>query len=149
MIKGFIYLSFIIFLLITTTTATILSILAPFLEFQRIAFAQHIYLILRLFCHQIPSRCFWIWDSNIGLCARCFSLFASVSFCIPLFLWLNKRLKKQYIFWSGVLLIIPIMVDGTIPIVTKDISNNITRSITGTLCGVGFCLIFLMKREVN
>lgn len=50
-------------------TATILSLLAPFLEYQRILLAQNIYELLRYLCHQIPSRCIWIWDSNIGLCS--------------------------------------------------------------------------------
>ncbi|MEP9409883.1 MAG: DUF2085 domain-containing protein [Candidatus Brocadia sp.] len=126
--------------------ATILSIVAPYLEFQRIAIAQDIYQILRLLCHQIPSRCFWIWDSNLGLCSRCFCLFASFSLGIPVFFLLNKRLKRQYLFWFSVLLIIPIIVDGTISTVTKYMSNNIIRSVTGTLYGVGFCLIINIKK---
>lgn len=149
MIKGFIYLSFIIFLWITTTTATILSILAPFLEYQRIPFAQSIYRILRSLCHQIPSRCFWIWDSNLGLCSRCFCLFAAFSLVLPFLFFFNKKFKKKYILWPSIVLILPILIDGTISTLTRHISNNITRSITGTLCGVGFCLIFLVRREVN
>ncbi|MGQ3684575.1 MAG: DUF2085 domain-containing protein [Candidatus Loosdrechtia sp.] len=35
----------------------------------------------RFFCHQIPSRCFWLWDSNLGTCSRCFSTYVSFSFC--------------------------------------------------------------------
>lgn len=82
MVKSFIFQSIVLFIWLTTTIATILAIIVPSLEFQRIAFAQHIYWVLRLFCHQIPSRCFWIWGSNMGLCSRCFSLDTSFSLCI-------------------------------------------------------------------
>ncbi len=138
----------ILFFWLLTTAATTLSILAPFLEYQRIAFAQNIYGILRFICHQIPSRCFWIWDSNVGLCSRCFCLFASTSLVLPPFIFLNKKFKKQYMLWPGAILILPILTDGTISILTRHMSNNTTRSITGALCGVGFCLIFLVRREV-
>lgn len=132
-------------------TTTVLSVIAPFLEYQRILFAQNIYDILRYLCHQIPSRCIWIWDSNLGLCSRCFSIFVSFSLCVPLFYMFQGKLKKRYIIYSGTILILPVLIDGILSTVTRYISNNITRSVTGILCGIGFGLIFSIKnrRKVN
>ena len=148
MVKSFIFQSIVLFIWLTTTIATILAIIAPYLEFQRIAFAQHIYWVLRLFCHQIPSRCFWIWGSNMGLCSRCFSLDTSFSLCIIIMLYFKfyKILKTKFMFYLGIILLIPLLVDGSIATATNYISNNFNRSITGMLFGIGFGLIIFTKK---
>lgn len=154
MVKSFIFQSIVLFIWLTTTIATILAIIAPYLEFQRIAFAQNIYWVLRLFCHQIPSRCFWIWGSNMGLCSRCFSLDTSFSLCIIIMLYFKfyKILKTKFMFYLGIILLIPLLVDGSIATATNYISNNFTRSITGMLFGIGFgtgMILFKKKGKCN
>ncbi|HHT9124912.1 MAG TPA: DUF2085 domain-containing protein [Candidatus Brocadiia bacterium] len=138
-----------LFLWTIATSTTISAIVAPYLEYHRILCAQNIYHFLHFFCHQIPSRCFWIYDSNMGLCSRCFSIYASFSFCIIILFCLRfyRTLKKSFMLYLGIVLIIPCLADGTLSTVTNYISSSLTRSITGFLCGTGFGLISLITKK--
>ena len=140
--------SLVVFLLITSIIGMILAIVAPYLEYHRNVFAQDIYNLLSFLCHQIPSRCFWAWDSNMGLCSRCFSLYTSFSLCMIVLLYSNvyKRLKKNFMLYQGIILLIPLLVDGSLGTATNYISNNFIRSVTGALFGIGFGLILFIKR---
>lgn len=148
MVKSLIFQSIVLFIWLTTTIATILAIIAPYLEFQRIAFAQHIYWVLRLFCHQIPSRCFWIWGSNMGICSRCFSLDTSFSLCIIIMLYFKfyKILKTKFMLYLGIITSLPLLVDGSLATLTNYTSNNFLRLVTGTLFGFGTGMILFKKK---
>jgi len=123
--------AFIIFLLVG-------SILAPYLEHKRMEVSQVIYAILGNWCHQMPTRCFWIFGSPMGLCARCFSFYSSL--LATGFFLLYKNTKK--IFWKwGFLLLIPILIDGTCQLIGLWASTNLIRAVTGLAGGIGIGLL--------
>ena len=120
-----------------------IAILCPVLEFHRNLSAPMCYNILSNFCHQIPSRCFWVFDSNVGLCSRCFSLYLSFVVCsILLLLFKNQgviKYSKSVIICS--IMVSPLIIDGVGELITHYISNNYIRSISGLLAGLGFALL--------
>jgi len=116
----------------------VLSILAPILEYQRLQVSSKLYGILRNICHQVPTRCLWIKTSNMGLCARCFSVYLSL-FLVGLYL-MKYNIKR--IFWKySFILIIPCIIDGSSQYLNLRLSNNTLRAITGGLAGIGLGLI--------
>lgn len=140
------WLPLILFLgsLLLSSSMVILSILAPIYEHFRSPFAASIYTYLSLSCHQMLSRSFWLLDSNIGLCSRCFSLYTSYSIVGLALLWrghLPSFLNRRALVFS-LLLISPILVDGGLATFTEYVSTNLLRTLTGIAAGMGLSLIF-------
>ena len=117
----------------------VLSLLAPYLEYQRMAISEGLYAILRLFCHQIPTRSFWIVGSNLGVCARCFGLYISF---LSTWLLLVVRFKRHFLWKWGIVLIIPILLDGITQNLGLRMSTNYLRFSTGILGGAGVAILF-------
>lgn len=117
----------------------VLSLLAPYLEYQRMELSGVLYAILRSFCHQIPTRSFWIFGSNIGVCSRDLGLY--ISFLLT---WLLLVIRyRQRFFWKwGILLIIPILLDGITQNLGLRMSTNYLRFSTGILGGAGVAILF-------
>ena len=116
----------------------LLAIEAPMLEYQRLQISSKVYEILRNICHQVPTRCLWIKTSNIGLCARCFSIYITL-FLTGLYL---MKYNIRRIFWKySFILIIPCIIDGFSQYLNLRLSNNALRTITGGLAGIGLGLI--------
>lgn len=104
-----------------------------------IAESYYFYAILRNICHQLPSRCFWIFGSNMGLCSRCFGIFLGI-FLIGIYLGI-KRINK--IFWkSSIFLMLPVLIDGITQLKGLWYSNNIIRFVTGFFGGIGAGILF-------
>lgn len=81
-------------------------------------------------CNGIASRAFHIGDFCFILCYRCSGVVLGIIFSLY---YLNKyKPKIRYI-----LLIIPMIIDGLLQLLTPYISNNLLRSITGVLFGIG------------
>ncbi len=117
----------------------VLSLLAPYLEYQRMEISEGLYAILRLFCHQISTRSFWIVGSNLGVCARCFGLYISF---LSTWLLLVVRLKRHFLWKWGIVLIIPILLDGITQTLGLRMSTNYLRFSTGVLGGAGLAILF-------
>ena len=117
----------------------VLSLLAPYLEYQRLEISEGLYAILRLFCHQIPTRSFWIVGSNLGVCARCFGLYISF---LSTWLLLVVRFKRHFLWKWGIVLIIPILLDGITQTLGLRMSTNYFRFSTGVLGGAGLAILF-------
>ncbi len=127
------------------------SLLAPYLEHKGMEASQKIFAILGLLCHQRPTRCFWIFESPMGLCARCFPFYLSL--LVTSFFVLHTNTRK--ILWKwGFPLLIPILLDGISQQMGLRISTNFLRAITGLMGGVGigilvfpiyFRLVYLMR----
>ena len=114
------------------------SVLAPFLESRMAGESYYFYSILRNLCHQLPSRCFWIFGSNMGLCSRCFGIFLGI-FLIGIFLGIKGKNK---IYWkSSFVLMIPIIIDWVTQLKGLRQSNNSFRFVTGFLGGIGAGMI--------
>lgn len=114
------------------------SLLAPYLEHRRMEMSQIIFAILGLWCHQAPTRCLWIFGSPMGLCARCFSFYSSLLVTGSFLLYKNTR----KIFWKwGLLLLIPILIDGISQLIGLWKSTNLFRVVTGLGGGIGIGLL--------
>ena len=95
---------------------------------------------LRLFfgCHARPDRSFYFRGKQFPICARCTGELVGMILCIP-----------TLIFWGcpsfGVvlLLMVPLIVDGSVQKLTSYESSNIRRLITGILFGMALIFTFV------
>ena len=99
--------------------------------------------LLGKICHQYPSRCFYLFGSNMGLCARCFSVYASIFiFCIFfIFFDIKASLKSKCII--AFTLCMPLLLDGVTQFYGLRESTNFLRLISGFLAGIGVSIVFV------
>ena len=93
-------------------------------------------------CHQLPHRSFFIMGYQFPLCARCTGIFggiiiASIHVCS------NKSHIDYYSFPCMIILLLPLIVDGSVQLATKYESNNTKRVMTGLLFGFCITIIFI------
>jgi uncharacterized membrane protein len=121
-----------------------ISVLSPYFEtrlmVKEFEFASF---FLKKICHQYPSRSFYIFGSNIGLCARCFTLYLTLTFYCILFSFFELKLRAKFKWIISISLIIPLLADGLTQYYGLRHSNNFLRFITGVLAGSGLSIIFL------
>ncbi|MCD4847035.1 MAG: DUF2085 domain-containing protein [Candidatus Aegiribacteria sp.] len=93
--------------------------------------------ILSATCHRLPERCIQMPWGTSGLCARCtafwFGLAVGISFMYPGIIRIP--------FWTGVLFLIPLIIDGAVQSVTAYESTNILRVLTGLTAGSGISIL--------
>jgi len=131
---------FIIFLLFILTSA----VLSPYFETNlMVREYQLTNSILGKICHQYPSRCFYLFGSNMGLCARCFSVYSTICiFCfLSVFFDMRASLKSKHII--ALSLCIPLLLDGITQYYGLRESNNFFRLFTGFSAGMGISIIFI------
>ncbi len=95
---------------------------------------------LRIFfgCHARPDRSFYFRGKQFPICARCTGELVGMILCIPtLILWGCPS------FGIVLLLMVPLIVDGSIQKLTSYESGNIRRLITGILFGMALIFIFV------
>ena len=93
-------------------------------------------------CHCKDERSFHYKGEKFPICARCTgelvgiiaSLFSCFFFQLPV--------------WGCVLIMIPLIVDGTVQMFTKYESNNRRRFVTGVLFGYGLFMLFAISMIV-
>ena len=91
------YLLFLIFPSFIFGYLAVISLLAPiFEEYYFYSISNHFYNVLSGICHQFPSKSLWIVNRPMGLCSRCFALYASFSTSM-LFIPLFKKDKNIFI----------------------------------------------------
>ncbi|MFQ5684382.1 MAG: DUF2085 domain-containing protein [Candidatus Binatia bacterium] len=113
------------------------SLLAPYLESRQMGIAPFLYWILSPLCHQRPSRSLWIFGSPMGVDARCFALYTAF-----LLTGLSLRCDLGKTRWRiGLLLLLPILVDGFTQLFGLRESTNVLRVLTGALGGIGLGLL--------
>lgn len=90
------------------------------------------------FCHSIPERCFVYKNRHLPICTRCTGILFGGIFSLICFNLFNLNFSFQ----TGLILIIPMIIDGGLQYLNYLISNNNRRFITGLLFGIGtviFC----------
>ncbi|MCI9527392.1 MAG: DUF2085 domain-containing protein [Lachnospiraceae bacterium] len=95
---------------------------------------------LRLFfgCHARPDRSFYFRGKQFPICARCTGELVGMIVCIP-----------TLIFWGcpsfGIvlLLMVPLIIDGSVQKLTSYESGNIRRLISGILFGMALIFTFV------
>ena len=93
-------------------------------------------------CHCRDERSFHYKGRKFPICARCTG--ELVGIVVSLFSCFFFRLP----IWMCILIMIPLIVDGTIQMFTKYESNNLRRVVTGFLFGYGLFMLFAISMIV-
>lgn len=135
-----------------TAVIVLYSVLAPWLEYLRLPISAHFYATLHNFCHQLPSRSFFLMTSNFGLCARCEVLYASIFMTSTVVL---LRPETRINFNIFLLMLAPCIIDGATQYLGYRLSTNTLRAFTGLLAGASFALymypryIYIVKKIIQ
>ena len=120
----------------------------PFLSYLGLdGMYKQIFFALHMVCAQIPSHSFYIFGHQLGMCARNFSIYASM-FVGSLIFVLSKKRIPGIPWWLWILMILPIAIDGTTQMIGLRESTWELRVLTGTLFGLGnvwFALPLIQK----
>jgi uncharacterized membrane protein len=117
----------------------LMSLLAPISEeYSLYPISNFFYGFLSKVCHQYPTRCLWVLNRPMGLCSRCFAVYASLAICLA-FLPLIRR-KKSIVL--STLLFIPLVVDGLLQHGNIAASDNFRRVLTGALFGLAASILY-------
>ena len=139
-----------LFLTIVWIVVTAMAIAAPLLANMSPWFSAGCYLGLKPLCHQLTERSFHLSGHKMGLCARCFGIFAGMSVFGVISLILKRRfslpLTAMFAF------VAPMAVDGVAQIFGLWNTGNILRLTTGVLAAFGivfwvYPIIFELKLE--
>ncbi|WP_409199428.1 DUF2085 domain-containing protein [Methanobrevibacter sp. DSM 116169] len=95
---------------------------------------------MKLICHRMPERSFFIGKYQFPVCSRCTGFYIGV---IAYLIYSNFNIINYSIglFIFGLLLLLPAYVDGVSQYNGYRMSNNSLRLITGLLGGVGLGII--------
>ena len=120
----------------------------PFLSYFGLdAISKQIFFALHMVCAQIPSHSFYIFGHQLGMCARNFSIYASM-FVGSLIFVLSKKRIPGIPLWLWILMILPMAIDGTTQMFGLRESTWELRVLTGILFGLGnvwFALPLIQK----
>jgi uncharacterized membrane protein len=120
----------------------------PFLSYFGLdGISKQIFFALHMVCAQIPSHSFYIFGHQLGMCARNFSIYASMFIGSLIFVLSNKRIPGIP-WWLWILMILPMALDGTTQMFGLRESTWELRVLTGTLFGLGnvwFALPLIQK----
>lgn len=83
------------------------------------------------FCHHLPERSIKFFGIENYLCARCFGILCG-SF-VGLFILIFCPMP----FFLALATLLPLVIDGSVQVLTKYESTNLKRFITGFLFGIG------------
>src|SRR5436305_14674050 len=120
----------------------------PFLSYFGLdGISKQIFFALHMVCAQIPSHSFYIFGHQLGMCARNFSIYASM-FIGSLIFVLSKKRIPGIPWWVWILMVLPMALDGTTQMFGLRESTWELRVLTGTLFGLGnvwFALPLIQK----
>ena len=114
------------------------ALLAPYLKAtSMVGISSVFYSLLNTHCHQIPGRTLWVFGHPMGLCSRCFSSY--LAFGVFTLILFSIRGSSKH--WKlGLLLTIPLFLDGLTQVFGLRTSTNFLRISTGLLAGIGLAL---------
>lgn len=112
--------------------------------------ASPIFRTYRFFCDQLPTHSFFIGGYQICLCARCLAIYSSLLIGGLLLAYLRKRRPiKALAFWTWVLLVLPMALDGGTQFFGWRESNNALRVLTGVLFGLATAWLTLPRMNAS
>ena len=117
----------------------LVALIAPYLESRRLAASEVFYLILRPLCHQMPTRCLWMFGSNTALCSRCMGIYIAI---LLSGLYLGVKAPSRIYWKTPIVLILPVLIDGLSQYIGWRMSNNYLRFSTGLIAGTGAGMFF-------
>lgn len=95
--------------------------------------------VLSALCHQLPDRSFHLPWGVSGLCTRCTAFWFGLAVGSPLLYLASWRPG----FWTGPLLILPLVADGLLQAWTEYTSSNLVRILTGFMAALGIAVLAL------
>ena len=120
------------------------STLTPyFISSGLIKYAEFVNTIPGVICHQLPSRCYFLFGSNIALCTRCYAFYSSMLIFSIGYLFVKLNLERHHKLILFYLLIAPLIIDGTTQYFNLRESNNFIRTATGLMAGIGTSIILI------
>ena len=131
--------------IITTVIGCVvaIAIAIPFLSYFGLdVISKPLFYALHFVCAQIPAHSFYIFGHQLGLCARNFSIYASM-FGTGLIFILTKKRLPGIPWWMWIILALPMAWDGITQMFGLRESSWELRVITGTLFGAG-CMWFVL-----
>lgn len=118
-------------------TIVFAAIAVPFLSYMGLdSIAKPIFFALHYVCAQIPSHSFYVFGHQLGLCARNFSIYASM-FLGSLAFVISKKRLPGIPWWLWIIMMLPMAWDGTTQMFGLRESDWILRMVTGSLFGLG------------
>ncbi|MEH7247247.1 DUF2085 domain-containing protein [Neobacillus niacini] len=93
-------------------------------------------------CHRIEDRCLTIKGYTLPLCARCTGILAGYLFFPFLLLF-----DLSFPLWLGILLNLPMVIDGWTQKRKFRMSNNSLRLSTGIVSGLGQSMIIVSASQ--
>ena len=103
-------------------------------------------LAFRALCHGIPSRCLYIWNVPMPICARCAAIYVGLLAGILLFMMfprIHAHLARRILGFA----MIPMFIDGVTQLAMLRESTNLLRIETGLLAGAAFAFWALSEVE--
>jgi uncharacterized membrane protein len=104
-----------------------------------------VYRAYGFFCHQEPSRCFFLFGNQMAICSRCVAFYSAI---LVVGLLLSLRDLRPLRVHSAFALAFPAMADVSLQAVHLTESTNLIRTITGLLLGTAVSL-YLLPRAKN
>ena len=89
-------------------------------------------------CHAMPERSFYFHGKPFPICARCTGELIGILVGIPIVIFFGIPR-----FWIMVLMMLPLIMDGTVQRLTSYESKNMRRLATGILFGIALVFGFL------
>ena len=118
--------------------------LAPYSKCRSPAISGFLYALFSPTCHQMPSRCFFVYGYPLTVCARCLGIYCGFllgTLVLPFFNGLsNTNVPKAKTF---ILLSLPIVSDAAGNFLGIWSSPNWIRLLTGILWGIALPFYFL------
>jgi uncharacterized membrane protein len=95
------------------------------------------YLQALFVCHRLPERSFFYRGKQFPLCARCTGIL--IGYLIGI---IYAIFNGEIALYFSVILLIPLIIDGSVQLAGKWKSTNRRRFLTGILAGVGTIFLF-------
>ena len=90
-------------------------------------------------CHCLNERSFYYKNQKFPICARCTGELLGI--CLGIIGWFFIR----WSLISYIIMLIPLIIDGTVQMFSMYESNNLRRLWTGFLFGYGIVTMFIMS----
>ncbi len=104
-----------------------------------------VYGVYGFFCHQQPSRSFFLFGSQVAICSRCLAFYSSI---LLVGLIVSLRNFRPLSAVSAFALAFPAVADVTLQAVHLTESTNLIRTTTGLLLGMAVSLYLLPRAKI-
>lgn len=97
----------------------------------------------KFICHKRPERTFKYKNHYFPVCARCTGFYLGILFSFIILLLFIHSIKEINLVFYGLILLVPMIIDGITQFLKFRISNNPLRFITGLIGGFGIGILII------